>query len=39
MIILTGIAISRMQARRLAENWNETDDPGRLQQLGFMPNA
>ncbi len=39
MIIFTGIAISRMRAGRLAENWNETDDPGMLQQLGFMPNA
>lgn len=38
-IVLTGMAISRMQAGRLAENWNETDDLGMLQQLGVIPES
>jgi steroid delta-isomerase-like uncharacterized protein len=36
-VVLTGIAISRLQDGRLAENWNETDDLGLLQQLGAVP--
>ncbi len=38
-IVLTSIAISRIPAGKLAENWNETDGLGVLRQLGFMPNG
>ena len=34
---LTGIAITRMRDGQMAENWNETDDLGMLQQLGVVP--
>ena len=30
-------AISRIHDGGLAENWNETDDLGLLQQLGVIP--
>ena len=36
-ITLTGIAITRMRDGQMAENWNQTDDLGMLQQLGVIP--
>jgi steroid delta-isomerase-like uncharacterized protein len=34
---LTGMAVTRMRDGQMAENWNETDDLGMLQQLGVIP--
>jgi predicted ester cyclase len=36
-VTLTGIAITRMREGQMAENWNETDDLGMVQQLGVIP--
>jgi steroid delta-isomerase-like uncharacterized protein len=36
-ITQAGIAITRMRNGQMAENWNETDDLGMLQQLGLIP--
>jgi predicted ester cyclase len=36
-VTLTGIAMTRMRDGQMAENWNETDDLGLLQQLGVIP--
>ena len=37
LVTLTGIAMTRMRHGQMAENWNETDDLGMLQQLGAIP--
>jgi predicted ester cyclase len=38
-ITLTGRALTRMRDGQMAENWNETDDLGMMQQLGMVPSA
>jgi len=38
-VIITGITISRISGGRIAEEWNNFDQLGMLQQLGVVPAA